>query len=322
MRITKFIPLLVVTSLASCTQNSFVVDDKAICFDTYVEFKLFEGTESDKDNIHELLTYYDKVSDNYKKVSNVNNVSTINETNEEVEIDERLYLMLKAAFKVQEKATYFNPLCGSLAKAWKESLANKELLDEEVINEELDKMNSSSLIFKEDNVVQRVGEAEIDLGGFAKGYVLDEIYAYLAFHNISHYLVNAGSSSILLGEKNNNDGYFNVGIDSKILPNSYMKLKNCFVSTSSISEQGVQLEEDGPIYSHIINPETGSAINEQDAVIVVSQSGYLGDALSTSMMLNTLEEIKEIESELDVKCIVINNKQITYINSDLKVLSR
>ena len=134
---------------------------------------------------------------------------------------------------------------------------------------------------------------------------------------MNHYLLNAGNSSILLGEKNNNDGYFTVGINEKILPNSYLKLKGCFVSTSSIAEQGVKIGD--KTYSHIIDPTSGSALNKQEAVIVISSSGYKGDALSTSLVNNTIEEIQEIEQLENIKVIVINNKTITYKSDSIEV---
>ena len=321
MKLAKLFPLLLVGSLVSCNQNNFVIESKVFCFDTVIEYKLYEGEESYKAELDDIFNYYDKISDNYQLRSGVVNVSSINKTNEDITIDERLYNMLKTSFSTHEfNANNFNPLCGSIAKLWKESLAKGELLTEEVINAELDKINNSSLLFKDNNVVQRVGESEIDLGGIAKGYVLDQVHDYLASRNVTHYLVNGGSSSILLGEKNSKDGYYNVGIDSRIIPNSYLKLKNCFVSTSALTVQGVKIGD--KYYSHIVNPVTGSVLNEQDAVIVISSKGYIGDALSTSMMMNTLEEIKEIETKQDVKCIVVKNGAVTYCNKELEVLHR
>ena len=321
MRLAKLFPLLLVGSLVGCNQSNFVIESKVFCFDTVIEYKLYEGEESYKTDIDNLFNYYDKLADNYHLRDNVVNVSSINKTNEEVAVDESLYKMLKASFSTHEfDANNFNPLCGSLAKLWKDSLAKGELLSSETINSELDKINNSSLLLKNNNVVQRLGDAEIDLGGITKGYVLDEVHDYLASKNVTHYLVNGGSSSILLGEKKSDDGYYNVGIDSRIVPNSYLKLKNCFISTSALTVQGVKIGEQ--YYSHIVDPITGSVVNKQDAVIVVSSKGYIGDALSTSMMLNTLEEIKEIETKQNVKCIVVKDGNVSYCNKDLEVLHR
>lgn len=314
MKAKRLLSLLSVLPLISCTSN-FVLESKVFYFDTLVEIKMYQGSKSDLNYIKSLIKDVDALSDNYHQ-RDVNNVYTLNHTNDIVTVDPTLYNLLQTSVNVSNQgATYFNPLCGSLSQLWKDSLANKEVPSEESVNSELSKITSSEIEFLEDNQVKRVGEATIDLGGIAKGYTLDLIHEYLNSKNYKQYLVNAGSSSILLGEKNADSGYFTVGI--RDLSKAYLKLKNCVVSTSSKSVQGVTI--DGTTYSHIINPVTGSAINLNDAVIVVSDSGYLGDALSTSMMMNTIEEIQQIEEEFNVKTIVIRGGQKIYSNKDLKV---
>ena len=307
-------------TLTSCTTNNKVLNRTVFYFDTMVDVKLFEGEEENLNGVLYLLEQYSGMSDNYQNYPSEGiNVYDINHTNEEVEVANTLYALLEKAFDMKNHgATYFNPLCGSLSKKWKDALAKGETLSDSVINAEISKINSSSLSFKGESV-QRNGDAEIDLGGIAKGYALDFIKQYLDIKELSKYIIDAGSSSILLGESDKKDGYFTVSM--KDLHNTkYLRLKNCFISTSSISEQGVKIGD--VTYSHIINPVTGSAINEQDAVIVISDNGALGDALSTSMMLNTVEEIKAIEQTASVKTIVIKNNSIIYNHPDLQILNR
>lgn len=299
--------------LTSCSKNVTNIVSEFFCFDTYVSIKIYEGCDVTK--IEDIFARYNKLSDNYHS-SDITNVYSINQTNEQITVTEDLYDLLETSFTMSEKAGYFNPLCGSLSKKWKDALADKTILSDDVIASELIKMNSSKLFFLDNNVIQREGEAEIDLGGIAKGYSLDTVKKYFDDNNIHQYLINAGSSSVLLGEKNTKDGLFNVGL--KDVKNAYFKAKNCFVSTSSISEQSEVI--DGVTYSHIVNPVNGRAISKNDAVVVFSDNGALGDALSTSMMNNTVEEIKNIENELGVKTIIINNGQITYSNSSIEVL--
>ena len=315
MRYRFILSLLSILPLVGCTQKGFVLDDKVFCFDTMVETKLYEGNNENLKEINNLLSLYDKYADIFYP-RDINNLYTINHTNEDVQIDHQLYELLRTSIDVTNNgAAFFNPLCGSLSLNWKESLKNGQILSESIIDEELLKMNNTSLNFKENDIVQRSGEATLDLGGIVKGYVLDEIYDYLNNLGLKKYLINAGSSSILLGEKDNKDGYFSVGL--KDINNAYLKLKNCFVSTSGIKEQGVKI---GDItYSHIINPISGSAINENDAVIVISDKGYYGDAMSTSLMMNTVEEIKVIETTYDIKTIVIKDSKIIYSNKDIEV---
>jgi len=311
------IPFIALLSLSSCS-NNVELSNRYFYFDTFLDVKMFEGRESDMSFFTNDMREYDALCDNYQ-ARDLTNIYTINHTNEDVVLDSRLYYLLQEASAIQsDEANYFNYLCGSLAKKWKNALNSQQILDENEINNELEKMNNSSIIFKDQCTVQRVGEAEIDLGAVAKGFALDLAKGYFSRLNYKKYIVNAGNSSILLGEKNTNDGLFNIRIDD--LENSYLKLKNCFVSTSSISVQGVTIGN--VTYSHIINPITGSAINENDAVIVISDNGWYGDIMSTSMMMNTIEEIKAIELKCGIKAIVIREHKIVYKNESIEVYHR
>lgn len=313
-KIAFLFPLLAI-ALTSCSTNNKVIESKVFCFDTLVEAKLYDGKNEHIKEIEKILNNISNLTDNYE-LKSINGVYAINQTNEEITVDEQLYTLLQDSFDMaNNEVDNFNPLCGSLSKKWKESLAKKEILSETVINEELDKINNTEVILKDNYVIQRNGEAEIDLGGVAKGYALDLVNNYLQENGVASYLINAGSSSIALGEKLTKDGLFTIGL--KEVKNAYIKAKNCFISTSSIYQQGVTI--DGVTYSHIINPKTGSAINVNDGVIVISRNGAFGDAFSTSLMNNTVEEIKEIEKISNIKTIVIKNNKIVYSHKDIEV---
>ena len=178
-------------------------------------------------------------------------------------------------------------------------------------------MASTSVQFLENNHVKKTGDAEIDLGAVAKGYSLDLVKQYLDEQKYSKYLIDAGQSSILLGEKNGGKK-FKIKVSN--LDNTFLMLKNCFVSTSSYVNQKVEI--DGVNYSHIINPKTGSAVNENDAVIVISSKGYLGDILSTAFINESLDSIKELEKHYDVKTIVIKNNEMVYKNESIEVTNK
>ena len=314
MKIKFLILPLLIIPLTSCNKE---IKRNSFYFDTYTETRLFEGNQEDLDNIEDLFLKIDRLTDNYHS-RGINNVYTINNTTDPVEVDPKLYEVLKATFcNCLESLNYFNPLCGSLSKKWKESLENKAILSQTIIDEELLKMASTSVQFLENNNVKKTGEAEIDLGAVAKGYALDKVKQYLDSKNYKKYLVDAGASSILLGEKNGGKE-FKIKISN--LDNAYLMAKNCFVSTSSYVNQKAEI--DGVNYSHIINPKTGSAINENDAVIVISEKGYLGDILSTAFINESLDSIKELEKHYNVKTIVIKNNEMIYKNELLEVLDK
>ena len=305
---------LIIVPLSSCQKE---IKRNSFYFDTYTETRLYEGSENDLSEINKIFSKIDKLTDNYKE-RDLNNVYIINNSTENVQVEPELYEVLKASFcNCLDPLNYYNPLIGSLSKKWKNSQENKVILDQETINAELTKMASTSVSFLEENTVKKTGEAEIDLGAVAKGYALDKVKQYLDSKNYTKYLVDAGSSSILLGEKNGGKD-FKIRISN--LDNTFLLAKNCFISTSSYDKQAVEI--DGVNYSHIINPVNGSAINENDAVIVISNKGYLGDILSTAFINESLDSIKELEQHFEVKTIVIKNKEVVYKNEGIEVTNK
>ena len=303
---------LIIPLLASCASNK-TLESRIFSFDTFCEIKLYEGEDQNLAYVEEIIKYFDKLSDNYKE-RDITNIYSINHTNEDIKVDKDLYDMLKEAYEVSSKANHFNIMCGSLVKSWKAALDLSQVLEDEVIEAELTKIKNSSLIFKEDNTVQRIGDAEIDLGGYVKGYVLDKIKDYLVNKEISSYLVNAGYSSILLGKKKSKDENFSVGINGQ--DGFSLLVKDKFVSTSGSSEQSATI--DGKTYSHIVDPKTGSALATYDSVIVLADNGALADALSTSLFLAPISEIEEAEEKLGIRAVVIQDGKIIHMNNDVE----
>ena len=327
MKAAKILPLLLVASLTACSKNSGPVCQKkqSFYFDTMLDITFYAEDDSAIAGIEGICREIDSLADSHQKRDGIG-VFDLNQTNEKVEINESLYNLLDSALETSKVATNFNPLVGSLSNKWKEALANKQVLPDDVIQSEIDIIENSSLVLTyldSHYYAQRVGDAKIDLGGIAKGYALDRIFEYIKKQGITDYIINAGSSSVLLGKnehggkvlKGNNEGpEYVVGIrDASVGFHAY----NCVISSSGNEVQGVEIN--GTTYSHIINPKTGSAITENDAVIVITErgKGYLGDALSTSLMMNTVEEIKALEAKERFQAIVVKNNQVVYSNPNI-----
>ncbi len=326
------LPLLMVASLTACDIAHQYRQDTLFLFDTVVTVKTTEyhGLMYNvvaQEHTCDILKEVDAISDAYKK-RDVTCIYDLNNTNEKIEINGQLYRLLTLASEVKEDTPYFNPFIGSLSNKWKESLSKNEQLSDSVIEEELLKMNNTSLLlemttdgYEHHYFAQRVGDGLIDVGAIAKGFALDECETFL--HRKAEpeyeYMIDAGSSSILLGRKKGGSD-FTIKIKDLSTP-TYLHLKECFVAASGVSEQGVMI--DGTMYSHIISPLTGSAINVYDAVIVISDLkenyGLLTDALSTVFMMSTLEEVKELEKSTGVSVILIDDDNIVYKSESLEL---
>ena len=343
MKPWKLLPLVVVASLTACDRYKVLVNEgELVLFGTpyiYLKMKVQNDFAGGKTyyRIIERLTDIDKYADT--KERDITNVYTLNHTNEKVEIDFELYRLLSKANELKETVPYFNPLVGSLSDKWKSALnpsrssgLEPRVLTNEEIQSELDKINSSSLELERKDYkyyARRVGDAQIDLGAIAKGYALDYCLEYYINNTgiTDDFLLNLGTSSMLLGYNTNNPStnghggfnpdHGNYSIKIGDLDGVYIHCQNCYVSTSSVSEQGKEI--DGVMYSHIVNPETGSVINNYDAVVVTTPKafgyGALGDVLSTSLMMRSKEEIRTFdESNTDISVIAIKGGKIDYMS--------
>ena len=329
-KLFKTLPLLLVASLSACDIAHKYPTDTIFCFDTVVTVKTTEYSGL-MYSVHvqeatcNILKEIDAVADAYKK-RDVTCIYDLNATNEKIEISARLYNLLKRALEAQTFAPYYNPFIGSLSNKWKEALSKGEVLPESVIREELNKMKDADLILEWDGedkyYAQRVGDALIDVGAMAKGFALDQCERFL--HDKAapdyEYMIDAGSSSILLG-RNRNNSNFKVKI-KELSKQTYLYLKDSFIAVSGTSEQGVKIGD--TTYSHIINPNDGSAVNNYDAVIVIAPAqgalnGYKTDALSTSLMMSSIEEIKYFDFNSDCSVVVIKDDNIVYSSESLKL---
>ena len=174
------LPFVFVLSLTACEQNS-TISNRLFYFDTTVSTYLYEGEKSYLKDIEEIYKYYDKVSDNYQTREG-ENVLSINDT--PTAYSQEFYDLIKTSVNVaNEGANYFNPLCGSLAKLWKEKLTDKTLPTEAEIEDKLNELKGSQIHFDDNNTIYKTGSAQIDLGGLVKGYVLDKVKEYLISKN-------------------------------------------------------------------------------------------------------------------------------------------
>lgn len=304
-------------SLCACQEAIKTYSRVTIAFDTAISTVLYEENNEIFNYSASLAKRYDKLFDSYESFEGINNIYSINHTNDPLVVDKELYDALKEAVSYIDITNgYFNPFIGKLSDAWKTSLEEEHILSSLDINTYIEEMNNTSLVFDDDNLnVQRLGSGEIDLGAFTKGYFLNKMGDYFSqIAHVNEFLLDCGSSSVLLGERPKT-GYFNVGI--KYLDVEYMKLKNTSIGVSAIYEQLSKINDQ--VYTHIVNPFTGSVQPEFDFVIVIDENPTLTDVLSTSFMSMSLNEIKECENRLGVEVVVSKNHSIIYHSESFKV---
>ena len=124
----------------------------------------------------------------------------------------------------------------------------------------------------------------INLGGIAKGYVVERAVNLLRSRGLRHAIVTAGGESRLLGDRRGQP--FMVGIrdprnEGEVVLT--MPLEDEAISTAGDYER--YFEEDGTRYHHIIQPSTGEPAGGVRSATIVGPDAVLTDALSTSVFV-------------------------------------
>ena len=161
------------------------------------------------------------------------------------------------------------------------------------------------------NTVQLLDpEAAIDLGGIAKGYIADQLKAYLKEQNVSHALINLGGNVLALGGKPDGSDY-NIGIQKPFAQNgeaiTSVKIKDQSVVSSGIYERYYRVN--GKLYHHILDTSTGYPVeNHLYQVTIISDISMDGDALSTTCFSLGLKKGMQLVEQTDgVEAIFVSD---------------
>jgi thiamine biosynthesis lipoprotein len=147
----------------------------------------------------------------------------------------------------------------------------------------------------------------IDLGGFAKGYAVDNGAEILARRGVAHALVSAGGDSRLLGDRRGRpwsvairDPRRDAGDAIAVLP-----LQDVAISTSGDYERC--FDEGGVRHHHLFDPRSGECARAVRSVTVIAGDGLTSEALSkTVFVLGACEGLALIDRLIDIDAVIVD----------------
>jgi len=185
--------------------------------------------------------------------------------------------------------------------------AERVLIDYRLV--EVDRVSSSIRFLKQG--------VRINLGGIAKGYVVERGVDILRRNGVVHAIVTAGGDSRLLGDRRGRP--FMIGIRDPRQEGEVvirLPLEEEAVSTSGDYERF--FEEDGVRYHHIIQPSTGEPAGGIHSATVIGPDAVMTDALSTSVFVMGVDlGLKLIAGLPDYESIVIDAHGRVYYSDGL-----
>jgi thiamine biosynthesis lipoprotein len=178
----------------------------------------------------------------------------------------------------------FDVTLGPLAQLWRETRKTRQLPDPDVLSRARSRSGAPMFEIDIEHSAVRlwVPNMRLDLGGIAKGYILQEALNTLRTNGVRAALLEAGGDVVVGDPPPGQAGWsvFVAGGDTATLRRA-KALSNVAVATSGGSEQFVEIG--GVRYSHIIDPRTGLGVTGRHIVTVIAEDGALADAAATAL---------------------------------------
>jgi thiamine biosynthesis lipoprotein len=122
----------------------------------------------------------------------------------------------------------------------------------------------------------------LDLGGIAKGYILQQALLTMASLGVTRALVEAGGDIVVGDAPPGRDGWrVDVGGADAPFSARAARLTNAALATSGPTAQFVEI--DGLQYSHVVDPRTGLGLTNHLTARVIASDGATADALATAL---------------------------------------
>ena len=178
----------------------------------------------------------------------------------------------------------FDLTLGKLKSIWKMESEEPVVPTRKELADALRGTGPHALSLESNNVTKQSPQLQVDLGGIAKGFIVDQGIGVLKQHGIASAAINAGGDMYLLGMKAERP--WRIGIQ-------HPRNSQDILTTVSISDRAVVtsgdyerfFEVDGVRYHHIFDPKSGMPSRLCRSVTIITDNVALGDALATAVFV-------------------------------------
>lgn len=313
-----FLSATIVLTGCSTPPANETVSKSGMYFDTVVKIEISGLKDSSiMDHCFDLCKQYENMFSKEIETSEISKINSAKGTPVEVSA-ETASLIKKGLYYSELSGGAFDITIAPVSELWDFRGDKKEIPPQEAITEALTHVGYQNVTVDGNTVTLADPEAALDLGGIAKGYIADQLKAYLKKEGVKHALINLGGNILVIGNQPN-------GNDYKIGLQKPFDEQNTAITTVSVHDQSVvssgiyqrYFKIDGEIYHHILNPQTGYPYeNNLLGVTIISDQSADGDALSTTCFALGLEKGMELIKSIDhtEAIFITDDYQLHYSN--------
>ena len=297
-------------SAIGCAPKNTTYSRNNIYFDTIIQVTVFEADDVDAmDACFDMASKYEQL---FSRTIAESDISKINEANGEyVEVDPETITLIQAGIAYAELSDgAFDITIGALSDTWDFKNNTGTLPEESELTSALSTVGYENILIDGNRVALANPDTMLDLGAIAKGYIADQMKAYLVEHGVTSAIINLGGNVLLVGNKTDGNK-FTIGVQKPFDKNgttlAAVDISDCSLVTSGIYERYFEMNHQ--IYHHILDTKTGYPINNGlYSVTIISPKSVDGDALSTTIYALGLEKgMQLIEALEDVEAIFVTD---------------
>lgn len=237
------------------------------------------------------------------------------------ELSEELLSYLQQELEInQETDGAFSPCIRPIAELWGIESGKNTIPAAQEIEKTLENTKASDLEITQEGIIFHHEDMQIDFGATGKGIACDQAVKKLEELKVPAAVVSIGGSIAVYGSKGKRQSW-HIGIqDPRGVEGDVLGVLNLsegkMISTSGDYEK--YFEQDGKRYHHIFDPSTGyPAESGLISVTIVSDSGFLSDALSTACFVMGLEKGMEYAEQKGVEAIFVTEDKEVYVTKEM-----
>lgn len=233
----------------------------------------------------------------YSEISAINRQAA----EEAVEVSPEIYEILKTCRHYYELTDgAFDITLRPLLQYWKEK--NDDPEGDERLDELRKSLGMKYVHLDDATQTVRFDNAllEIDLGGYGKGYALEQVQKRLHEFSVKNAFVSFGESSILTLGRHPAGDHWKVGLNDYLNPG--VALHTFAVNESAVStSSNFYVDDSGALHNHrhVIDPFTGRPIGKCITASVCAESSVSAEILSTAFLIASDDAIRTMRTRFD-----------------------
>lgn len=245
----------------------------------------------------------DAIMSDYRAESEVRRVSGRGDGMRWHHVSGELFEVLALALAIARVSDgAFDPTVGPLVALWRDARRERRLPSADVLARARARVGWQAVELNSPRRAVRLtrDSMRLDLGGIAKGYILQAALEVLRRRGITSALLEAGGDLVLGAAPPGQDGWVvEIGGRDTVL-------SQVAVATSGPTEQYIEIS--GVRYSHVIDVRTGLGAafgGTAQSITVIAEGGATADAVATALSVADRDRYQALRAFPGVRCVRI-----------------